>query len=79
VGQPAHRQPLPCGRVFWSNLIREQRAQPADRQSQPIDQAVVVDLAVEDSLTCIAPAYDMIDYTPLFRSGALPVYLAFLS
>jgi len=36
-------------------------AEPADRQSQSIDQALVVGLVVEDPLARMAPAHDMMD------------------
>jgi len=36
-------------------------ADPADRQSQSIDKALVVALVLEDPLARIAPAHDMMD------------------
>ncbi len=36
-------------------------AEPADRQSQSLDKALVVPLVVEDPLARISPAHDMID------------------
>ncbi len=36
-------------------------AEPADRQSKSIDEALVVPLVVEDPPARIAPAHDMID------------------
>jgi hypothetical protein len=46
-------------------------AKPTDRQSQSIHKALAVRLVVEDPLTPIAPAHDMIDGASVLDSQRL--------
>jgi len=51
-------------------------AEPADRQSQSIDKALVVGLVVENPLVRIAPAHDKINSAEVLALNGLLIQLA---